>query len=87
MPGSSVSAWTSQARLQTRLGYHRGETADDRGGDVGGLGYLAAVLAAKLPLAGGCQHLALVLAAELAGDVGMGEHRLFLPVGVAGPGV
>jgi hypothetical protein len=34
------------------------------------------VLAAGLPLAGGCQQLALVLADELAGDVGMGEHGL-----------
>jgi hypothetical protein len=36
-----------------------------------------------LLLAGGGQHLALVLAAELADDVGMGEHGLCLPVGVA----
>jgi hypothetical protein len=36
--------------------------------------------------AGGCQHLALVLADELAGDVGMCEHGLFLPKGLTGLG-
>ena len=47
---------------------------------------LPTVLAAKLPLTGGCQQLAPMLADELAGDVGMGEHGRFLPVGVTGPG-
>ena len=68
----------ARLRLQARLGYHRGEAADDRGGDAGGLGYLAAVPVAKLPLAGGCQHLALAVADDLAGDFWMGEHGLFL---------
>jgi hypothetical protein len=34
------------------------------------------VLAADLPLAGGCQHLALALADELTGDVRMSEHGI-----------
>jgi hypothetical protein len=61
-------------RLQARLGYHRGEAADDRDGDVCGHRRLATALAAKLPLAGGCQHLPLMLTAELADDLGVGKH-------------